>query len=150
MSVTEGLLGSVNLQNKQSKGDNDEERLEQMSHPPKKVMERMTPKRWNGLAWFPYLVIAWFCLVQYERLLKGLYLQRCHQCASKSDMGAECASPKHNAFDLPNHFHFFQGQAMESACKSAQRESCAGNHPRSTKADVLPRTPFWIVLCHEL
>ena len=31
---------------------NDEERLEQMSHPKNKVMERMTPlERWNGLAW---------------------------------------------------------------------------------------------------
>ena len=31
---------------------NDEERLEQMSHPKNKVMERMTPpKKWNGLAW---------------------------------------------------------------------------------------------------
>ena len=31
---------------------NDEERLEQMSHPKNKVMERMTPlERWNGRAW---------------------------------------------------------------------------------------------------
>ena len=31
---------------------NDEERLEQMSHPKNKVMERMTLlERWNGLAW---------------------------------------------------------------------------------------------------
>ena len=32
--------------------NDDEERLEQMSHPKNKVMERMTPlERWNGLAW---------------------------------------------------------------------------------------------------
>ena len=32
--------------------NDDEEMLEQMSHPKNKVMERMTPlERWNGLAW---------------------------------------------------------------------------------------------------
>ena len=32
--------------------NDDEERLEQMSHPKNKVMERMTLlERWNGLAW---------------------------------------------------------------------------------------------------
>ena len=53
---------------------------------------------------------------------------------------------KHNAFDLPNHFHFFQGQAIESAaCESAQTFARA-TIQEAPKADVSPRTPFWIVL----
>ena len=50
--VTEDWIGAVHRQNKQSTHQHDEERLEQMSHPKNKVMERMTPlERWNGLAW---------------------------------------------------------------------------------------------------
>ena len=62
---------------------NDEERLEQMSHPKNKVMERMTPlERWNGLAW---VCTAW--------LWKGLA-----RCGGGGVQGPQC-SPKHNAFD---------------------------------------------------
>ena len=62
---------------------NDEERLEQMSHPKNKVMERMTPlERWNGLAW---VCTKW--------LWKGLV-----RCRGGGVQGPQC-SPKHNAFD---------------------------------------------------
>ena len=57
--------------------NDDEEMLEQMSHPKNKVMERMTPlERWNGLAWVctPLAMerwngLAWVCM---EWLWKGL------------------------------------------------------------------------------
>ena len=62
---------------------NDEERLEQMSHPKNKVMERMTLlERWNGLAW---VCMTW--------LWKGLV-----RCRGGGVQGPQC-SPKHNAFD---------------------------------------------------
>ena len=63
--------------------NDDEERLEQMSHPKNKVMERMTPlERWNGLAW---VCTKW--------LWKGLV-----RCRGGGVQGPQC-SPKHNAFD---------------------------------------------------
>ena len=60
--------------------NDDEEMLEQMSHPKNKVMERMTPlERWNGL--------AWVCSLAMER-----------SCSWRGVQGPQC-SPKHNAFD---------------------------------------------------
>ena len=51
--VSDGRLAWVSESAEQAVNTpNDEERLEQMSHPKNKVMERMTPlERWNGLAW---------------------------------------------------------------------------------------------------
>ena len=100
---------------------NDEERLEQMSHPKNKVMERMTPlERWNGLAW---VCTAW--------LWKGLA-----RCGGGGVQGPQC-SPKHNAFDssgclclgvtqpLPFLPQGIQGQAMETPSARAHKQTTA-------------------------
>ena len=100
---------------------NDEERLEQMSHPKNKVMERMTLlERWNGLAW---VCTAW--------LWKGLA-----RCGGGGVQGPQC-SPKHNAFDssgclcldvtqpLPFLPQGIQGQAMETPSARAHKQTTA-------------------------
>ena len=86
-----------------------------MVHPKKGT----TSFTWNGLACF-----SWFFLVLLFLNVKGngkvfTYkggVIRVHPNPTCEHCGCSCP----NAFDLPNHFHFFQGQAMESACKSAQ------------------------------
>ena len=99
---------------------NDEERLEQMSHPKNKVMERMTPlERWNGL--------VWVCTVW---LWKGLA-----RWGGGGVQGPQC-SPKHNAFDssgshclgdppLPFLPQVNQGQAMETPSARAHKQTTA-------------------------
>ena len=109
---------------------NDEERLEQMSHPKNKVMERMTPlERWNGL--------AWVCM---EWLWKGLA-----RCGGEGSSGTT-VFPQTQRVRLVRLSLFgcdpttsissprtSQGQAMENTvCESAQTDDCTGNHPRST------------------
>jgi len=54
MPVTEDLLGSVNLQNKQSTHQRQTKKGWNRCPPKKAMMERMTPETWNRLAWFPY------------------------------------------------------------------------------------------------
>ena len=109
---------------------NDEERLEQMSHPKNKVMERMTPlERWNGLAW---VCTAW--------LWKGLA-----RCGGGGVQGPQC-SPKHNAFDSsgclclgvtqPRPF-LRQGQAMETSAR-AHKQTTA----QATIQEVLYKPMF--------
>ena len=112
MPVTEDLLGSVNLQNKQSihTNDNNEERLEQMSS--KKGDDGTDDPRnveWACLVslqtadspWFShepltFLGFAWFRTKGYGKVLLGSV--------------PSVLPPKHNAFDSSeglNHFHFF-------------------------------------------
>ena len=104
MPVTEDLLGSVNLQNKQSihTNDNNEERLEQMSS--KKGDDGTDDPRnveWACLVslqtadspWFShepltFLGFAWFRTKGYGKVLLGsLGVVTGHPCASKVDMG---------------------------------------------------------------
>ena len=77
---------------------NDEERLEQMSHPKNKVMERMTPlERWNGLAW---VCTTWLWKGGMDLLgsVWNGYGKVLLVVEEKGVLGPQC-SPKHNAFD---------------------------------------------------
>ena len=92
---------------------NDEERLEQMSHPKNKVMERMTPlERWNGLAW---VCTKW--------LWKGL--PRCrggvfsgHSVPPNTTRSTRQAL----AVWVTRHFHFFPRQTKDKPWKHRLRE----------------------------
>ena len=112
--------------------NDDEERLEQMSHPKNKVMERMTPlERWNGLAWV-CTVWLWkglarggvcsgttvFPQTQHVRLVR-FSLFGCDLTTSISSKG-------------------IQGQANGKSARAHKQTTCPGNHPRSTppEADV--------------
>ena len=92
---------------------NDEERLEQMSHPKNKVMERMTPlERWNGLAW---VCTTW--------LWKGLV--RCRGGVfSGHSVPPNTTRSTRQAFSVwvTRHFHFFPRQPKDKPWKQRLRE----------------------------
>ena len=140
--VTEDLLGSVNLQNKQS------------------THQRQTKKGWNrcppkGVGTDYPRNVEWTCLVlvgsarkAMERSYLGpLELATGHQCASKFDMGLCRARPP----PPPR-----QGQAIENACESAQNlsfdEAAQATIQEEPKRCFAQDTwlCFWIVLCHVL
>ena len=78
--------------------NDDEEMLEQMSHPKNKVMERMTPlERWNGLAW---VCTTWLWKGGMDLLgsVWNGYGKVLLVVEEKGVLGPQC-SPKHNAFD---------------------------------------------------
>ena len=95
---------------------NDEERLEQMSHPKNKVMERMTPlERWNGL--------AWVCTVW---LWKGLARGRGGVFSGHSVPPNPTRSTR-QALTVwrTHHFHFFPRQTMETPSARAHKQTTA-------------------------
>ena len=114
----------------------------------------MIPVTRNGLAWFR--------TKGYRKVLLGsLGVVTGHQCASKFDMGLYRACPQTKRVRhvrVTRHFHFFprQGQAMESACGSAQNLSfdeaaqatSKKNQNRCFAQDT--RVRLCIVLCHVL
>ena len=110
---------------------NDEERLEQMSHPKNKAMERMTPPKGGmTLLGSARKAMERSCLISWS----GVQVTAC---------------PKHNAFDSSGFLCLgalgdpplpFLPQTKQrtshgnSACESAKTDNCVGNHPRSTKS----------------
>ena len=161
--MTEDLLGSVNLQNKQS------------------THQRQTKKGWNrcppkGVGTDYPRNVEWTCLVlvgsarkAMERSYLGpLELATGHQCASKFDMGLCRARPppppppkkrvRHVRVsgDPPLPFLPRQGQAIENACESAQNlsfdEAAQPTIQEEPKRCFAQDTwlCFWIVLCYVL
>ena len=112
---------------------NDEERLEQMSHPKNKVMERMTPlERWNGLAW---VCTTWLWKGGMDLLgsVWNGYGKVLLVVEEKGVLGPQC-SPKHNAFDSS-----LCGCDLTTSISSPRTSH--GNICESAQTDDLPRQP---------
>ena len=136
MPVTEDLLGSVNLKNKQSTHQTMKKDWN-MSHPKNKVMERMTlPKGGMDLLGSARKAMERSCLISWS----GVQVTAC---------------PKHNAFDssgflclgalgdppLPFLPQTNQGQAMETPSAKAHKQTTAqATIQEAPQADVSRKT----------